>query len=172
MILGLVLIIAGAVHCFFNGFPFGDIFENIHRPNADESYYELFGMTRATFDENALKKSYRTLLKKYHPDHSEEPDASERFGEITHAYEVLSDPEKKRLYDMHGKDGVKMGGASGNGDPNANAGFPFNMYGHGIHLFLKVLQFQSVWTRSSGSAKIAHCNGRNSHHPGRDLFRF
>lgn len=112
-----------SVCAFFNGFNFFD--PHMHQENDDESYYELFGLTRATFDENALKKAYKSLVKKYHPDHSEEPDASERFSEITQAYAVLSDPEKKRLYDTHGPDGVKM---SGNTNSQQHpSGFPFDM---------------------------------------------
>lgn len=75
-------------------------------------YYEVLGVTRgATTAE--LKKAYRTLARKYHPDVNGEPDAAERFKEISEAYEVLSDDQKRAAYDRFGHAGVQNGGFSG-----------------------------------------------------------
>ncbi len=72
-------------------------------------YYEILGVEKsATADE--IKKAYRSLAKKYHPDVSTEPKevAEAKFKELSEAYEVLSDPEKRKLYDQYGHDGVKQ----------------------------------------------------------------
>jgi len=79
-------------------------------------YYEVLGVDRSV-DEKELKKKYRQLAKKYHPDQSTEEGATEKFQEITHAYETLSDPEKRQAYDTFGPDYEQagMGGAGGGG---------------------------------------------------------
>lgn len=65
-------------------------------------YYEVLGVSRDA-DKNAIKRAYRKLAKKYHPDTSQgNTQAEERFKEVTEAYNVLSDPEKKKLYDQFG----------------------------------------------------------------------
>lgn len=72
----------------------------------DKDYYEILGVDRdASQDE--IKKAYRTLAKQYHPDRSDEPDTEERFKEISEAYGVLGDEEKREVYDKYGKAGVE-----------------------------------------------------------------
>ncbi len=66
-----------------------------------KDYYEVMGVSRdASQDE--IKRAYRKLARKYHPDVSKEPDAEQRFKEIGEAYEVLKDPEKRAAYDQLG----------------------------------------------------------------------
>ena len=66
-----------------------------------KDYYEILGVDReATQDD--VKRAYRRLARKYHPDVSKEADAEERFKEVGEAYEVLKDPEKRAAYDQLG----------------------------------------------------------------------
>ncbi len=68
-----------------------------------KDYYEVMGVARgATQDE--IKRSYRKLARKFHPDVSKEKDAEDRFKELQEAYEVLKDPEKRAAYDQLGAD--------------------------------------------------------------------
>jgi curved DNA-binding protein len=68
-----------------------------------KDYYETLGVTRdATADD--IKRAYRRLARKYHPDVSKEADAEDRFKEVGEAYEVLKDPEKRAAYDQFGSD--------------------------------------------------------------------
>ena len=86
-------------------------------------YYSLLGVRRdASPDE--VKRAYRRLARELHPDVNPDPETQERFKEITQAYEVLSDPEKRQMYDL-GADPFASAGAGGFGGP-AGAGFPFS----------------------------------------------
>ena len=67
------------------------------------NYYEILGINADASDVE-IKKAYRTLSLKYHPDRNSDPDASSRFQEINNAYEVLSDPEKRKQFDMGASD--------------------------------------------------------------------
>lgn len=75
----------------------------------DNRYYEILGVPR-TASEEEIKKSYKKLALKYHPDKNKDPDAPERFKEISEAYDVLSKPDKREIYDRYGEEGLKNGG--------------------------------------------------------------
>ena len=74
-------------------------------------FYEVLGVSKTASGEE-LKRAYRNLAKKYHPDVSKEPDAKERFQEIQEAYDTLNDENKRQRYDRFGPEGVN-GGAGG-----------------------------------------------------------
>lgn len=76
-------------------------------------YYELLGVSKTASAEE-IKKAYRQLALKYHPDRNQgNPEAEELFKEISNAFQVLSDPEKRRLYDRFGPEGPSRAGFSG-----------------------------------------------------------
>jgi molecular chaperone DnaJ len=70
-----------------------------------KDYYEVLGVSKEA-GEKDIKSAYRKLAMKYHPDKSDAPDAEERFKEISEAYAVLSDPDKRRQYDQFGHAGI------------------------------------------------------------------
>jgi len=103
-----------------------------------KDYYKILCVSRTASDEE-IKKSYRKLALKYHPDKNHTPGAEEKFKEIGEAYDVLSDPKKKQIYDQYGEDGLKGGmgapegpGSQGSGGmPNFGDGGSYSYTYHG-----------------------------------------
>ncbi len=75
-------------------------------------YYAILGVDRGA-DEAELKRAYRRLAMQYHPDRNGDAEAEARFKEITEAYEVLRDPEKRGVYDRYGEAGLRRGAGAG-----------------------------------------------------------
>ena len=92
------------------------MFGRAPKKSDNSKYYEVLGVPK-TASADDLKKAYRKAAIKNHPDKGGDP---EKFKEISHAYEVLNDPEKREIYDQYGEDALKegMGGGGGGGhDP-------------------------------------------------------
>ncbi|KAG7491371.1 hypothetical protein MATL_G00002980 [Megalops atlanticus] len=90
-----------------------------------KDYYAVLGIQKGA-SEDEIKKAYRKQALRYHPDKNKSPGAEEKFKEIAEAYDVLSDPKKKDIYDRFGEEGLK--GNPGAGGPN---GTSFNYTFHG-----------------------------------------
>ncbi len=85
-------------------------------------YYQTLGISRDA-NQDEIKRAYRRLARKYHPDVNKEPGAEDKFKEVNRAHEVLSDPEVRARYDRFGEAGVSSGGAGGYSDFGDMGGF-------------------------------------------------
>ena len=129
-----------------------------------KDYYKIIGVNRdAKSDE--IKRAYRKLARKYHPDVSKEKDAEAKFKEVGEAYEVLKDPEKRAAYDQLGSSW--QAGQDFHPPPNWDAGFEFNSgYGNGGDASSSDF-FDSLFGQSSG-ARSSYQHYSNSRSRGQD----
>lgn len=72
-----------------------------------KDYYKILGLPKSATDDE-IKKAYRKLALKYHPDKNKAPGAEDRFKEVAEAYEVLSDKKKRDIFDQYGEEGLKV----------------------------------------------------------------
>ncbi|MQA85957.1 MAG: molecular chaperone DnaJ [Streptosporangiales bacterium] len=86
-----------------------------------KDYYAVLGVRRDA-NQDEVKRAYRRLARELHPDVNPDPETQERFKEVTQAYEVLSDPEKRQMYDL----GVDPFASARAGPSGFDAGFPFS----------------------------------------------
>lgn len=91
----------------------------------NKDYYQILGVTKAA-SADEIKRAYRKLALQYHPDRNKEKGAEVKFKEVTKAYEVLSDPQKKQTYDQFGHAAFEQGAGQG---PFGGAGGPFGGFG-------------------------------------------
>jgi DnaJ-class molecular chaperone len=91
-------------------------------------YYKILGVDRKA-DDKTIKSAYRKLARKYHPDVAKGKDSTDKFKEIAEAYEVLSDPEKRRRYDTLGPDWQRYAQGPQSGGPDG--GFRVEHFGDG-----------------------------------------
>ena len=115
-------------------------------------YYEVLGVDKNA-DDAALKKAYRVLAKKYHPDMNPgDAEAEKKFKEASEAYAVLSDPEKRRQYDQFGHAAFE-GGAGGGGF----GGFDFK-----LNFFIRFFKFFSFSYRCRGNSDLPFYAGNKT----------
>ena len=81
-----------------------------------KDFYNILGLQRNA-NESEIKKAYRKLAMKWHPDKNQENKdyAEKKFKAVSEAYEILSDPKKKEIYDQYGEDGLRQDGGGGGG---------------------------------------------------------
>lgn len=91
-----------------------------------KDYYKILGIEKGASDEE-IKKAYRKMALKYHPDKNKSSGAEDKFKLIAEAYEILSDKKKKDIFDKYGEDGLKRGGGGGGG---GGAGMDTNVGGN------------------------------------------
>ena len=132
-----------------------------------KDYYSVMGVARdATQDE--IKRAYRKLARKYHPDVSKESDAEVRFKEIGEAYEVLKDPEKRAAYDQLGRNW--KAGQDFRPPPDWDTGFEFSGGGYtaadeaGFSDFFESLFGRGGNFRAGGFSHRARSRGRGEDH--------
>mgnify|MGYP003348531216 FL=1 len=126
--------------------------------SAKRDYYEVLGVSKSDTTDS-IKSQYRKLALKFHPDRNKSPEAAEHFKEISEAYAVLSDPEKKKLYDQYGHAGVDgkystediFSGARGNFDE------VFSNFGGGGFDSI----FDSLFGRSGGFGGFSRQRGQD-----------
>lgn len=94
-----------------------------------KDFYKILGVAKTSTDDE-IKKGYRKMALKYHPDKNKSPGAEEKFKEIAEAYEVLSDKKKREIYDQFGEDGLRNGGPSGGGGPAGPGTFSYSFQGN------------------------------------------
>ena len=129
-----------------------------------KDYYQIMGVSRdASQDE--IKRAYRRLARKYHPDVSKETDAEARFKDIGEAYEVLKDPEKRAAYDRFGKEW--KAGQDFRPPPDWKPEFTFHggefTGGSGFSEFFETLFGRSDFGRAGGTR--VHLRGEDQHVP-------
>src|SRR3989339_1629696 len=92
-------------------------------------YYETLGISKGA-SEQEIKTAYRRAALKWHPDRNKTSEAGAKFKEVTKAYEVLSDPKKREMYDQYGESAFNRGGPGGfGGSSGGQSGNPFEGFG-------------------------------------------
>lgn len=127
-------------------------------------YYEILGVDRGATQDD-IKRAYRKLARKYHPDVSKEPDAEARFKELGEANEVLRDPEKRAAYDRMGSDW--RAGQDFQPPPGWDAGFEFRGRDGGAGESDYSDFFEALFGRRGGRGQASQ-RGRTTHRQGQD----
>lgn len=130
-----------------------------------KDYYATLGLERSA-SQDEIKRAYRKLARKYHPDVSKEPQAEARFKEVAEAYEALHDPEKRAAYDDIGRG--PAGGQDFDPPPGWSSGFEFSGKDGGIGAGMDRSDFfEALFGRQAGGARgprgATHAPGGDHH---------
>jgi DnaJ-class molecular chaperone len=115
-----------------------------------KDYYKILGVDRSA-DDKTIKSAFRRLARKYHPDVAKTKDAGERFREINEAYEVLSDPEKRRRYDTLGPDWQRYAQGQAGGPQPGGTRIEYGDVGDFSEFFRTI--FGDLGARSAGGGR-------------------
>lgn len=132
---------------------------------AGRDYYDLLGVPRDAPD-SIIKKAYRQMARRYHPDkHPGDKRMEDKFKDISKAYEVLSDKNKRAVYDQYGEDGLRQEEQGGGGGPGGfhRGGFHFGGGGGGGHGFQMEFDesfFQDMFSGGGGGFGFGGRQGR------------
>jgi len=99
-----------------------------------KDYYKILGVAKGASDDD-IKKAYRKMALKFHPDKNKSPGAEDKFKEIAEAYDVLSDQKKRHIFDTYGEEGLKGGMPSGGSGPDGNGSFTYSFNGDPKEMF-------------------------------------
>lgn len=130
-------------------------------------YYEVLGVAKTATDDE-LKKAYRKLAKKWHPDANPDnkKEAEEKFKEISEAYEILSNPQKRKMYDQFGHEGPQGFGGAGNGGYYSYSGGFDGFDGFGDFSDI----FSSIFGGGAGfGGRATNARAKNAPRKGRDI---
>ncbi|XP_023168367.1 dnaJ protein homolog 1 [Drosophila hydei] len=108
-----------------------------------KDFYKILGIDKKATDDD-IKKAYRKLALKYHPDKNKSPQAEERFKEIAEAYEVLSDKKKRDIFDQYGEDGLK-GGPPGQEGCGPSGAYTYQFHGDPRATFAQFFGSQNIF---------------------------
>lgn len=128
-------------------------------------YYEILDVPKTATDQD-IKKAYRKLALKWHPDKNpnNKEEAEENFKQISEAYDVLSDPEKRNVYDRYGKEGLTGGVGGGSGGP-AFGGFHDFHFRDPEEIFRDFFQNDSVFGSFFGNNRTSGHHGMRPQDP-------
>ncbi|MGI0021582.1 MAG: DnaJ domain-containing protein, partial [Nitrososphaeraceae archaeon] len=126
--------------------------------SAKRDYYEVLGVLK-TDSPDTIKSQYRKLALKFHPDRNKSPEAGEHFKEISEAYAVLSDSEKRKIYDQYGHEGVDGRYSREDIFQGARTNFDDVFSNFGFGGFDSI--FENIFGRSGGFSGFARQKGQD-----------
>ena len=133
-----------------------------------KDYYQILGISRTATPDD-IKRSYRKLALRYHPDKNKSPEAEEKFKLIAEAYEVLSDKKKRDIYDQFGEEGLHgghTGGGHGTGSGFSGPGqhFTYTFHGDPRATFAQFFGTDNPFDIFFNMGGLGHSGGVGGHH--------
>ena len=140
-----------------------------------KDFYKVLGVSKGATDDE-LKKAYRKLALKYHPDKNKSAGAEAKFKEIAEAYEILHDPKKREIYDKYGEDGLKGGTPFGpnGGSPGESmpGNFSYSFHGDPFQTFKMFFGDEDPFANLFGGGMPGMGPMGGQHGPGGTTFSF